>query len=72
MFQFFSAISGFVTTIVNYVINFFTMLLVLLRSMVQAVAWLFAMIALLPPFITAFVLVPVSLAIFFQIINKGS
>ena len=72
MFQFFSAISGFISTIVSYIVNMFVMLLVLLRSMVEGVAWIFAMIALLPPFLTMFILVPVSLAIFFQVINKGS
>lgn len=72
MFQFFSAISGFITTIVSYIINMFSMLLILLGSMVSGIGWLFAMIALLPPFLTAFIVVPVSLAIFYQVINKGS
>jgi len=48
------------------------MLVELLFSMARAVVWLFACIAYLPPFLTAFVLVPVSLAIFFQVINKGN
>lgn len=72
MFQFFSSIAGFITSIVGYVVNMFLMLVELLLSMARAVVWLFACIAYLPPFLTAFVLVPVSLAIFFQVINKGN
>lgn len=72
MFQFFESIGGFLTSLVDYLINFFGMLLVLVRSMVQGVEWLFMMIALLPPFLTMFVLVPVSLAVFYQLLNKGS
>ena len=72
MFQFFESIAGFITSLVNYLVNFFDMLLVLVRSMVQGVEWLFMMIALLPPFLTMFILVPVSLAIFYQLLNRGS
>lgn len=71
MFQFFSSIAGFITSIVGYVVNMFLMLVELLLSMARAVVWLFACIAYLPPFLTAFVLVPVSLAILFQVMNKG-
>ncbi len=72
MFQFFSSIAGFITSIVGYVVGMFSMLVDLLLSMAKAVVWLFACIAYLPPFLTAFVLVPVSLAIIFQVMNKGS
>lgn len=72
MFEFFESIAGFITSLVNYLINFFDMLLVLVRSMVQGVEWLFMMIALLPPFLTMFILFPVSLAVFYQLLNKGS
>lgn len=72
MFSFFASIAGFIATVVNFVVNFFIMLVMLLLSMVRAVAWLFACIVALPPFLTAFVLVPVSLAIYFQVINKGN
>lgn len=72
MFEFFESIAGFITSIIDYLINLFEMLMVLLRSMVQGVEWLFMMIAILPPFLTMFILVPVSLAIFYQLLNKGS
>ena len=71
MFSFFSSVAGFISSVVGYVVNLFGMLVDLLVSMARAVVWLFACIAYLPPFLTAFVLVPVSLAIFFQVLNKG-
>ena len=72
MFQFFESISGFITSVVEYIINLFMLLVELLISMGSAVAWLLGCIVYLPPFMTAFVVVPISLAIIFQILNKGS
>ncbi len=72
MFQFFDAIAAFITTIVNFVITAFELLIELLRSIVRAVTWLFVCVSYLPPFLVAFVLVPISIAIIFQVLNKGS
>lgn len=72
MFQFFGAISAFVTTIVSFVVNMFSLMIEILTSMVRAVTWLFACLAFLPPFLVGFVVVPVSIAIIFQVLNKGS
>ena len=72
MFQFFDAIGAFVTTIVNFVVNMFSLMIEILASMVRAVTWLFACLAFLPPFLVGFVVVPISIAIIFQVLNKGS
>lgn len=72
MFEFFNAIGGFVTTIVNFIVNAFEVLALVIGSMIRAVAWLFACLAYLPPFLVGFVVVPISIAIIFQVINKGS
>ena len=72
MFQFFGAISAFVITIVNFVVNMFSLMIEILTSMVRAVTWLFACLAFLPPFLVGFVVVPISIAIIFQVLNKGS
>lgn len=72
MFQFFGAIGAFVTTIVNFVVNMFSLMIEILTSMVRAVTWLFACLAFLPPFLVGFVVVPISIAIIFQVLNKGS
>lgn len=72
MFQFFGAIGAFVTTIVNFVVNMFSLMIEILTSMVRAVTWLFACLEFLPPFLVGFVVVPISIAIIFQVLNKGS
>lgn len=72
MFEFFASIAEFITSIVHYVVNLFLLLIELLVSMGQAVLWLFSCLIYLPPFMTAFVVVPISLAICYQILNKGS
>lgn len=72
MFKFFDAISAFVTTIVNFVVNMFSLMIEILTSMVRAVTWLFACLAFLPPFLVGFVVVPIAIAIIFQVLNKGS
>lgn len=72
MFQFFGAIGAFITTIVNFVVNMFSLMIEILSSMVRAVTWLFACLAFLPPFLVGFVVVPISIAIIFQVLNKGS
>ena len=72
MFQFFGAIGAFITTIVNFVVNMFELLIEILTSMVRAVTWLFACLAFLPPFLVGFVVVPISIAIIFQVLNKGA
>ena len=38
----------------------------------RGIAWLFACLSYLPPWLVAFLAVPVALAVIFQIINKGS
>lgn len=71
MFTFFNAIAGFITTAVNFIINLFSLLVVILSSMVRAVVWLSACLSYLPPFLIGFVVVPVAAAIIFQVLNKG-
>lgn len=72
MFQFFDAIASIFTTIVTFIWNFFQLIITVVTNIARAVAWLFLCIGYLPPWLTAFVIVPVSLAVIFQVINKGS
>ena len=72
MFKFFEAIAGFISTIVNFEVNLFEMLVLVITNIARSIAWLIACISYLPPWLVAFVIVPISLAVVFQIINKGS
>ena len=72
MFKFFDAIASFIITIVTFIVNMFELIIVVVSNIARAVAWLFICIGYLPPWLTAFIIVPVSLAVIFQVINKGS
>lgn len=71
MFSFFEGIAALLTTIVSFIVNMFGLLVEILYSMLRAVTWLFACLAYLPPWLVGFVVVPVSIAVIFQILNKG-
>jgi len=71
MFKFFSAIAAFIDTIVNFVINVIQMMISLVINIGRSIAWLVLCLSYLPPWLVAFVMVPISLAVIFQILNKG-
>lgn len=72
MFQFFASIASLIDIVVNFVVNMFQLLFTTMTSIVRAVSWLFLCIAYLPGWLMAFLLVPVALAVVFQVLNKGS
>lgn len=72
MFKFFSSIASIFTTVVNFIINLVQLLLGLIGLIVDAFGFLVRIVAELPPFLLPFALGFVSLAILFQVINKGS
>lgn len=53
------------------VVRVLEMLVFIFTSAVKAVAWLIAILAYIPGEITALILVPISLAVVFQVLNKG-
>ena len=67
MFQFFDAVAGFVETVVGFIVNMIATL-----NIVRSVGWLVMCLSYLPPWMVGFVVVPISLAVVFQILNKGS
>lgn len=71
MFSFFAAIASMIDIVVNFVVNMFQLLFTTVSSVIRAVSWLFLCIAYLPGWLTAFLLVPVALAVVFQVLNKG-
>lgn len=71
MFQFFSAIGSIFTTIVNFVIGIFEMLMNFIRIVYKGTAFLFALVPNLPPFCMSFLAVTLGIAILFNVMNKG-
>lgn len=72
MFQFFNFIVSMIELLVNYLVRGFELLVMILTSMISGVAWLITMIGYLPGWLSAFILVPIALAVTFQVMNKGS
>ena len=72
MFEFFDSIANIFKTVVDYIVDFFTLLLNLVKLVFKAQIFLIEIVGHLPPFLLGFFLVFVSLAILFQILNKGS
>lgn len=72
MFQFFDTFINIFETTVNFIKNLFAILLVTIQAITTGFAWLVACVGWLPGWLTAFILVPISLSILYQVINKGS
>lgn len=72
MFKFFESVAGIFKTAVDYLVGLFELLLNLMKLVLKAQAFLIQVVGRLPPFLVVFFIVFVSLAILFQILNKGS
>lgn len=72
MFNFFTSIANFIETVVNYVISFFTSLMVLILRAIQALAYLVVVIGLLPSYLKVFVFAMIGVSAILFVINKGS
>lgn len=72
MFQFFESIASIFTTVVNFIINAVEMVVMVVLNVGRGITWLFACLSYLPPWLVAFVAVPICWAVVLQILNKGS
>lgn len=71
MFQFFNFIVGLLKIAINMVVRVLEMLVFIFTSAFKAIAWLVAILAYIPGEITSLIIVSISLAVVFQILNKG-
>lgn len=72
MFNFFESIANLISTVVGYVVSFFTSLIVLIVRAVQALAYIILVIGFLPSYVKVFVLGMISVSVILFLINKGS
>lgn len=72
MFQFFSSVGSIFKTAVNYIVGLLELLINLVKLVFRAQTFLLGIVTSLPPFIVTFALIFISIAILFQILNKGS
>ena len=71
MFQFFNFIVSLLKIAINMVVRVLEMLAFVFTAAFKAVVWLVAILDYVPREIAALILVPISLAVVFQILNKG-
>lgn len=72
MFNFFTSIANLIDTVVNFVISFFTSLIMVLVRSVQALSYIVVVIGLLPSYVKVFVLAMIGVSAILFVINKGS
>lgn len=72
MFKFFEGIADLITTIVGYVVDFFTSLIVVVIRSVQAMAYVITVVGFLPTYVKVFVLAMIGVSLILFFINKGS
>lgn len=72
MFKFFEGIADLITTIVGYVVDFFTSLIAVVVRAVQAMVYVVTVVGFLPIYVKVFVLAMIGVSLILFFINKGS
>ena len=72
MFKFFEGIADLITTIVGYVVDFFTSLIAVVIRAVQAMVYVVTVVGFLPTYVKVFVLAMIGVSLILFFINKGS
>lgn len=70
MFSFFDSILDWIKMIADFVVSAFKMLIDLLSILPRAIGWLVTLGDFLPPFVGAFLFVPVAFAVLLFILNR--
>jgi hypothetical protein len=72
MFKFFAAIASFISTIVDFVVQFFVSLITVITRTVEALAYVLIAVAWLPTYVKVYVLAMIGVSVLLFFINKGS
>ena len=72
MFKFFESIVGLVQIVVDFVVSAIEMIVFFFTQIPKAIAYVGVVTALLPPFLSSFVLLFVGIIVILQLMNKGS
>ena len=72
MFKFFAGIASLITTIVNFVVQFFVSLITIITRTVQAIAYLFIVVGDLPLYLKTYLLAMLGVSVLLFFLNKGS
>lgn len=71
MFNFFASIANIISTVVTYVISFFTNLAVVIVRSIQALAYVVEVVLLLPTYVQVYLLAMLGVSAILFVINKG-
>ncbi len=71
MFKFFDSIVEVIALVINFVINAFKMLILLITQIPKALAYLTAVFGYLPAFLSTFIVIFIAIAVIVTLINKG-
>lgn len=72
MFKFFAGIAQFITTAVNFIVDFFVSLITIITRTVQAIAYLFVVVGELPLYLKTYLLAMLGVSVLLFFLNKGS
>ena len=72
MFKFFAGIAQFITTAVNFIVDFFVSLITIITRTVQAIAYLFLVVGELPLYLKTYLLAMLGVSVLLFFLNKGS
>lgn len=72
MFKFFAGIAQFITTAVNFIVDFFVSLITIITRTVQAIAYLFIVVGELPLYLKTYLLAMLGVSVLLFFLNKGS
>lgn len=72
MFKFFEGIADLLQTLVGYVVDFFTSLIMIIGRAFQALTYIATVILFLPTYVQVFVLGMIAISVILFIINHGS
>ncbi len=71
MFKFFDSIIQLIGFIINFVINMFKMLIMLITQIPKALGFITLSVSYLPPFLVTFVFLFIAVSVIVTILNKG-
>lgn len=72
MFKFFAGIAQFITTAVDFIVDFFVSLITIITRTVQAIAYLFVVVGELPLYLKTYLLAMLGVSVLLFFLNKGS
>lgn len=72
MFQFFNSIASALGILYDFIESIFKLIMMLFTEIPKAVGFIVTSVAYLPPFLTTFVLLFVSIIVILNVINKGA